>query len=99
MSFELNFNDQTQLRLLIMLICVWKRQTIALTWIVVASSMLLLCFAPHTLRSSLAVLVLFLCYTLLPLQLKPSAIAASAITVVAGILEIIYYTNIKQVHL
>lgn len=83
--------------LLILLICVWKKQTVALTWIVVASCMLLLCFAPDNLRSSLAVLVLFLCYTLLPLQLKPSALAAMSITVVAGTLEIIYYTSVKQV--
>jgi hypothetical protein len=86
--------------MLILLIFVWKRQTFALTWIVVISCMLLLCFAPQSLRSTLAILILFLCYTLLPLQLKPSALAAGAITIVAGVLEIVYYTgSAKQVNI
>ncbi|KAI6222383.1 Adenylyl cyclase V [Aphelenchoides fujianensis] len=82
--------------LLILLICVWKQQTLALTWIVVASCMVLLSFAPDILRSALTVLVLFLCYTLLPLQLRPSALAAVAITSVAVVLEIINFIGIER---
>lgn len=79
-----------------MLIFVWRKQSA--TWIVVVSCMLLLCLAPTSLRSALAVLVLFLCYTLLPLELKSSAIAAGSITAVAGVMEIFYYTSMKQVN-
>ncbi|KAI6200887.1 Adenylyl cyclase V [Aphelenchoides besseyi] len=82
--------------LLILLICVWKKQTVALTWIVVGSCMILLSFAPDSLRSALTVLVLFLCYTLLPLQLRPSAIAAVTITLVAVVLEVINFISVKQ---
>uniref|UniRef100_A0A1I7RZD0 adenylate cyclase n=1 Tax=Bursaphelenchus xylophilus TaxID=6326 RepID=A0A1I7RZD0_BURXY len=75
--------------LLILLLCVWKKQTLALSWVVIVSSGVLLCFAPLSLRSSLTVLMLFLCYTLLPLQLKPSAIAAVFITSIALLLEVL----------
>ncbi|KAI6176422.1 Adenylyl cyclase V [Aphelenchoides bicaudatus] len=44
----------------------------------------------------LLILILFLFYTLLPLQLKPSALAAGVITIVAGTLEIFYNKDGKK---
>uniref|UniRef100_A0A915CPB8 adenylate cyclase n=1 Tax=Ditylenchus dipsaci TaxID=166011 RepID=A0A915CPB8_9BILA len=82
--------------LLILLILVWKKQPLALSWIVVFSSLILLCLSPPVLHSSFAILNLFLCYTLLPLQLQASALAAFIVTLVALGLQVLNGADSKQ---
>ena len=45
----------------------------------------------------MTLLTLFLCYTLLPLQLKPSALAAVIITLLALIIQIFHYAKPREV--
>lgn len=82
---------------LISLICLWKRQRYVLSWISVVSALLLLCLSPPVLHSSISILILFLCYTLLPLQLQPSALTAISVTFVALLLQFLNGADIKQV--
>ncbi|KAI1705680.1 adenylate and guanylate cyclase catalytic domain-containing protein [Ditylenchus destructor] len=83
--------------LLILLILVWKKQPLALSWIVVASSLVLLCLSPAVLHSSFAILILFLCYTLLPMQLQASALAAGIVTAIALGLQLWNGADSKQI--
>jgi hypothetical protein len=83
--------------LLLLLIFVWEKQPLILSWIVVAASAIILCFAPVALSSSMTLLTLFLCYTLLPLQLKPSALAAIIITLLALIIQFFHYAKPREV--
>lgn len=69
--------------LLILLLIVWKRQPLTLSWVVVGCAITISAFAPAFLQSSFAILALYLCYTLLPLQLRPSAFAALGVTLSA----------------
>src|SRR3954470_6413417 len=70
--------------LLILMLFFWKRQPFKLvSWMVVAISIVLLCLTPSILHSSFSLLILFICYTLLPLQLRETLAAAAAITAVA----------------
>lgn len=74
--------------ILVLLLLVWKRQPLTLSWLVVGCAIVILGFAPSFLQSSFAILTLYLCYTLLPLQLRPSAVAALAVTISALILHL-----------
>lgn len=66
-----------------MLVLVWKKHPLALSWLVVVACVFLLSLSPTVLQSSLILLILFLCYTLLPMQLGPSALAALLISLIS----------------
>lgn len=55
-------------------------------WIVIGCIIVSFLIAPTFLQSSFAIIALYLCYTLLPLQLKASAFAAFVVTLSAFIL-------------
>lgn len=84
---------------LILLICLWKRQHLALSWMAVFSAIVLLFLSPPILYSSISILILYLCYTLLPLQLQPSALTAITVTIVSILLQIFNGADYKQVGL
>ncbi|VDK51357.1 unnamed protein product [Anisakis simplex] len=88
----------TLLDAFIVALLVWRRQDhILLSWIVIGCSVLMLISAPLSLLSSFALLILFLCYTLLPLQLIHSVTAASLITVTVLALHIYQVHTFRQV--
>lgn len=77
---------------------IWRRHDhVILSWTVVGCSLLILTAAPVSLLSSFALLLLFLCYTLLPLQLMHSLIAASLVTGTTLTVHIFRVHNLKQV--
>uniref|UniRef100_A0A9J2PCN2 adenylate cyclase n=1 Tax=Ascaris lumbricoides TaxID=6252 RepID=A0A9J2PCN2_ASCLU len=76
---------------------IWRRHDhVILSWTVVGCSLLILTAAPVSLLSSFALLLLFLCYTLLPLQLMHSLIAASLVTGTTLTVHIFRVHNLKQ---
>ena len=83
----------------ILLLIFWKKQPLRLSWAVVGLAMGILCLAPPVLHSSFAILILFLCYTLLPLQLCETALAALLITALALALQFINGAGFKQARL
>ncbi|GMR40657.1 hypothetical protein PMAYCL1PPCAC_10852, partial [Pristionchus mayeri] len=58
-----------------------------ISWILVAYSLIVVACAPAVLHSALTLLIIFMCYTLLPL---PCVIAASLISVVGLLVQLIY---------
>ncbi|XGW17237.1 hypothetical protein V3C99_002110 [Haemonchus contortus] len=57
-----------------------KGNSIVLSSVVILCSVVLLACAPYIVHSSLTLLILFLCYTLLPLPLIPTASAAAVVS-------------------
>ncbi|KAH7731120.1 CRE-ACY-4 protein [Aphelenchoides avenae] len=82
--------------LFVMLVLVWKRHPLALSWLVVVACIFLLSLSPAVLQSSLTLLILFLCYTLLPMQLGPSALAALLISFVSLALRFVVDGDLSQ---
>ncbi|EPB65322.1 hypothetical protein ANCCEY_15615, partial [Ancylostoma ceylanicum] len=57
-----------------------KGHSYVLSSVVIVCSVVLLACAPYIVHSSLTLLILFLCYTLLPLPLLPTALAAAVVS-------------------
>ncbi|WKY00497.1 hypothetical protein Q1695_014943 [Nippostrongylus brasiliensis] len=57
-----------------------KGNSIVLSSVVIVCSVVLLACAPYIVHSSLTLLILFLCYTLLPLPLIPTTLAAAVVS-------------------
>lgn len=77
---------------------IWQRRDhFLLSWIIVSCCIILLIAAPISSLTSLAILLLFLCYTLLPLQIFHSIIAAIFISFTAIIIRFISTKTSKQV--
>uniref|UniRef100_A0AC35FJU9 GGDEF domain-containing protein n=1 Tax=Panagrolaimus sp. PS1159 TaxID=55785 RepID=A0AC35FJU9_9BILA len=68
---------------LVLMLLFWDRQPLTFSWVVVSSCLILIVFSPAVMSSSIALLTLFLCYTMMPLQLKSSAVAATILTLAA----------------
>uniref|UniRef100_A0A914P463 adenylate cyclase n=1 Tax=Panagrolaimus davidi TaxID=227884 RepID=A0A914P463_9BILA len=68
---------------LVLMLLFWDRQPLTFSWVVVCSCLILIVFSPAVMSSSIALLTLFLCYTMMPLQLKSSAVAATLLTLAA----------------
>uniref|UniRef100_A0A183C6S6 adenylate cyclase n=1 Tax=Globodera pallida TaxID=36090 RepID=A0A183C6S6_GLOPA len=69
--------------LVLLLLTTWRWRSALFTWAVVLVSLCLLLLSPQNLISLLAILLLLLCYTAMPLQLKASLLAAFAISAVS----------------
>lgn len=68
---------------LLLMLLFWNRQPLTFSWVVVCSCLILIIFSPSVMSSSIALLTLFLCYTMMPLQLRSSALAASLLSIAA----------------
>ncbi|KAL3096373.1 hypothetical protein niasHT_026340 [Heterodera trifolii] len=69
--------------LVLLLLTTWRWRSALFTWAVVIVSLCLLLLSPQHLISLLTILLLLLCYTAMPLQLKASLLAAFAISAVS----------------
>ncbi|KAF7640270.1 hypothetical protein Mgra_00000098 [Meloidogyne graminicola] len=67
--------------LVFLFITTWRWRSPLFSWAVLISSLCLLILSPPTFVSLLAILLLLLCYTAMPLQLKASLLAAFAISI------------------
>ncbi|KAK6739560.1 hypothetical protein RB195_008202 [Necator americanus] len=70
-----------------------KGNCYVLSSVVVVCSVVLLACAPYIVHSSLTLLILFLCYTLLPLPLLPTALAAAVISATGLSIQLINSAN------
>ncbi|KAL7072860.1 hypothetical protein ACQ4LE_007936 [Meloidogyne hapla] len=67
--------------LVFLFVTTWRWRSPLFSWAILISSLCLLILSPPTLVSLLAVLLLLLCYTAMPLQLRASLLAAFAISI------------------
>ena len=82
---------------LILSLFVWDKRPLTFSWLVIGFFILLIQLSPTVMSSSIALLTLFMCYTMMPLQLTSSAVAAGLITL-ASICRTVFDTqDVSQV--
>uniref|UniRef100_A0A0K0F830 adenylate cyclase n=1 Tax=Strongyloides venezuelensis TaxID=75913 RepID=A0A0K0F830_STRVS len=73
--------------------CLTKSNAYVISILIVITSGILLGTIPILLHSCMALLLLFICYTLLPLQLRPSILAASVLTIITVATHCVHFSD------
>ncbi|TKR67787.1 hypothetical protein L596_023882 [Steinernema carpocapsae] len=81
---------------ILILMCISHNSRTVLSGTVVLCSVILLATTPIMLHSSMTLLVLFLCYTLLPLQLIHTFLAALFVTFTALVIQYVHFQDWRQ---
>lgn len=82
---------------LMMSLFFWDKSPQLFSWFVIGFCLLLIGLSPAVLSSSLSILTLFMCYTMMPFQLTSSAIAAALITLASFCRTIFDTQDVSQV--
>ncbi|GMT17702.1 hypothetical protein PFISCL1PPCAC_8999 [Pristionchus fissidentatus] len=76
--------------LVAVLIVLYRGNAQIISWILVVYSLILVACSPPVLHSALTLLIIFMCYTLLPLPFMPTVIAALLISIIGILVQFIH---------
>lgn len=82
---------------LMMSLFFWEKSPQLFSWFVIGFCLLLIGLSPTVLSSSISILTLFMCYTMMPFQLAASAIAAALITIASFCRTVFDTQDVSQV--